>query len=143
MNQQRERDLVKVLVREPVAGERRAPGEQLVEGMLLEVGGGETGLPELSEVFHNWNVGADLPYSCGVQGSCRGADCHYNQYTQFTVTDAQNIIPFIRSQHSEWGSLPPFNNQPQVAVSAHSTMSVVDYRVLWQEIAWADSDGKR
>jgi hypothetical protein len=107
------------------------------------IGGGDTGLPELAEVFHDWNVGADLPYSCGVQGSGRGATCHDNSYTQFTVTDAQNIIPFIRSQHSEWWSLPPFNNQPQVAVSAHSVMTVADYKVLWREIARADSSAGR
>jgi hypothetical protein len=107
------------------------------------IGGGDTGLPLLSEVFHDWNVGADLPYSCGVEGSGRGATCHFNGYTQFTVTDAQNIIPFIRSQHREWWSLSPFNNQPQVAVSAHSAMTAADYKVLWQEIAQADSNARK
>ncbi len=97
------------------------------------IGGGSTGLPQLAEVFHDLNVGADLPYSCGAQGSISG--CH----STFTVTDAQNIIPFIRQQHIEWWSLPPFNGQPQVALSAHSMMTVAEYRMLWKEISQTDS----
>ena len=100
------------------------------------IGGGDTGLPQLNERFHDWNVGADLPYSCGAQGALSGFGCH----SSFTVTDAQNIIPFIRQQHIDWWTLPPFNGQPQVAVSAHSRMTVAEYRVLWQEIARADSN---
>jgi len=101
------------------------------------IGGGNTGLPQLAEVFHDWNVGADLPYSCGAQGSVSG--CHYSKYSQFTVTDAQNIIPFIRSQHMEWWSLPPFNGAQQVAMTAHAAPTLADYKVLWQEISKIDA----
>ena len=104
------------------------------------VGGGDSGLPQLAERFHDWKVAANLPYSCGAQGSLPGQfSCH----SSFTVTDAQNIIPFIRQQHSQWWSLPPFNNQPQVAaVSAHSLMTVAQYAMLWREISKADSEAR-
>jgi len=85
------------------------------------------------ERFHDWKVGTNLPYSCGAQGSVSG--CH----SEFTVTAAQNIIPFIRQQHMKWWSLPPFNNQPQVAISAHSAMTVAEYRLFWRELAETDS----
>ena len=50
MNQQRQRNLVKVLVREPVAGEWRAPGQQLVQDTAqgVEIGlGGDLALKDL------------------------------------------------------------------------------------------------
>jgi hypothetical protein len=97
------------------------------------IGGGNTGLPQLAEVFHDWKVSANLPYSCGAQGSLTG--CH----SSFAVSDAQNIIPFIRQQHSEWWSLPPFNGQPQVAVAAHGAITVAEYEVLWRQIAKTDA----
>lgn len=107
------------------------------------IGGGDTGLPVLPEVFHDWNVGADLPYSCGAEGSGR-TSCHVStSYLPLTVDTAETVIPYIRSQHQEWWDLPPFNGQSQVAVSAHSEMTLADYRAFCQEIAWADSDGKR
>lgn len=95
------------------------------------------GSPSSPERFHDWKVGTNLPYSCGAQGSVSG--CH----SEFSVTDAQNIIPFIRQQHMEWWSLPPFNGQPQVALSAHSTMTVAEYRVFWDELAKTDSGAIR
>src|SRR5208337_1906527 len=103
------------------------------------IGGGDTGLPVLAEVFHDWNVGADLPYSCGAQGSGREASCHFNGFTKFTVTDAQNIIPFIRQQHMEWWSLPPFNGVAQTAMTAHGAPTLAEYRVLTQEISKIDA----
>jgi len=103
------------------------------------LGGGTTGLPQLAERFHDWKVGTNLPYSCGAQGSLSGFGCH----SSFSVTDAQNIIPFIRQQHMKWWSLPPFNNQPQVALSAHGTMTVAEYRVFWRELAETNSGATR
>jgi hypothetical protein len=100
------------------------------------IGGGNTGLPLLEERFHDWKVGANLPYSCGAQGSVSG--CHSNQFSQFTVADAQNIIPFIREQHMEWWTLPPFNGEPQVAMTAHGKPTLAEYKVLWQEISKID-----
>lgn len=98
------------------------------------IGGGNTGLPQLAEVFHDWKVAANLPYSCGVQGSI-STGCH----STFTITDTENFIPFILQQHSAWWTLPPFNNQPQIALSAHAVITVAEYRVLWREIAQTDS----
>src|SRR5579875_1417277 len=102
------------------------------------VGGGNTGLPQLAERFHDWKVGTNLPYSCGAQGALPGQfSCH----SSFTVTDAQDIIPFIRQQHSAWWTLQPFNNQPQVAVlSAHGVMNEAQYAMLWREIAKVNAD---
>lgn len=101
------------------------------------IGGDGTGLPVLEEVFHNWNVGADLPYSCGAIGSVSG--CHNNRFTKFTVTDAQNIIPMIREQHTEWWSLPPFNGMAQTAMAAHGAPTLADYKILEREISKIDA----
>jgi len=90
-----------------------------------------------TELFHNWKVGANLPDSCGAQGSVSG--CHFNKFTKFTVTDAQNIIPFIKEQHSDWWSLPPFNGVPQVAMTAHGAPTLVEYKKLEQEISKIDA----
>ena len=102
------------------------------------IGGGDTGLPQLAERFHDWNVGADLPYSCGASPVSGG--CHNQPQfgSVFTVTDAQNIIPFIREQHMEWWTLPPFNGEPQVAMTAHGKPTLAEYKVLWQEISKID-----
>jgi hypothetical protein len=101
------------------------------------IGGGTTGLPLLEEKFHDWNVGADLPYSCGAIGSV--SNCHNSAYSQFTVADAQNLIPFIKEQHIDWWSLPPFNGVPQAAVPAHGTPTVVEYKILEREISKIDA----
>ena len=101
------------------------------------IGGDGTGLPVLEEVFHNWNVGADLPHSCGAVGSVSG--CHNNRFTMFTVTDAQNIIPFIKEQHMEWWNLPPFNGVAQTAMTAHGTPTLVEYKILEREISKIDA----
>src|SRR5208282_2458737 len=101
------------------------------------IGGGSTGLPVLEERFHDWNVGADLPYSCGAIGSV--SNCHNSKYSQFTVSDAQNLIPFIKEQHIDWWSLPPFNGVAQSAVPAHGAPTVVEYKTLEREISKIDA----
>ena len=86
-------------------------------GHPQSIGGGSTGLPSLSERFHNWNVGANLPYSCS---------CHSSE---FTLAVMQNLIPYIKEQHgvsgppplTDWWTLPPFNGEVQVAMAAHGT----------------------
>ncbi|HEY9158721.1 NapC/NirT family cytochrome c [Candidatus Binatus sp.] len=99
------------------------------------IGGGTTGLPVLEERFHDWNVGADLPYSCGAIGSV--SNCHNSSYSKFTVTDAQNLIPYIKEQHIDWWSLPPFNGVAQAAVPAHGAL--VEFKVLEREISKIDA----
>ncbi len=102
------------------------------------IGGGSTGLPVLEEVFHDWNVGADLPYSCGAVGSV--SNCHNSSYSTFTVTDAQNLIPYIKEQHTDWWTLPPFNGEVQAAmVPAHGAPTLVEYKVLEREISKIDA----
>ena len=101
------------------------------------IGGGSTGLPVLEEVFHDWNVGADLPYSCGAIGSV--SNCHNSKYTKFNVTDAQNLIPYIKEQHIDWWSLPPFNGVAQAAMPAHGAPTLVEYKILEQEISKIDA----
>ena len=98
------------------------------------LGGGTTGLPQLPERFHDWRVAENEPYSCGAGGSLAEFSCH----SEFSGTDAQQLIPFLMQQHSDWWNLPPFNGQPQVALSAHSWMTAKKYRLLWQEIAQVD-----
>jgi len=100
----------------------------------------------LTEVFHDWNVGADLPYSCGAIGSV--SNCHNSSYSKFTVTDAQNLIPYIKEQHGvvltggvggDWWDLPPFNGEVQVAMSAHGAPTLVDFKILEREISKIDA----
>jgi len=101
------------------------------------IGGGSTGLPALEEKFHDWNVGADLPYSCGAVGSV--SNCHNSQYSTFTLADAQNLIPFIKEQHSDWWTLPPFNGVVQAAMPAHGAPTLVEYKKLEREISKIDA----
>jgi hypothetical protein len=101
------------------------------------IGGGSTGLPLLEERFHDWNVGADLPYSCGAVGSVSG--CHNSTYSTFTVADAQNLIPFIKEQHTDWWTLPPFNGVVQAAVPAHGAPTLIEYKTLEREISKIDA----
>ncbi len=97
-------------------------------------GGGTTGYPPLPERAHDWKVAQNLPYSCGAQGSISGYSCH----SEFTADAANSLIPFIKEQHFEWWSLPPFNGTV-VAMASHRFMTVAKYRLLWQEIARVDS----
>ncbi len=105
-----------------------------------------TGSSGLTERFHDWNVGADLPYSCGAVGSVSG--CHNSIYSTFTVADAQNLIPFIKEQHGvgltgggggDWWTLPPFNGVVQAAVSAHGAPTLVEFKILEREISKIDA----
>ncbi len=101
------------------------------------IGGGSTGLPLLEERFHDWNVGADLPYSCGAVGSVSG--CHNSVYSTFTLADAQNLIPFIKEQHNDWWTLPQFNGVVQAAVPAHGAPTLIEYKTLEREISKIDA----
>jgi hypothetical protein len=100
----------------------------------------------LTEVFHDWNVGADLPYSCGAVGSV--SLCHVSSHSTFTVADAQNLIPFIKEQHGvgltggvggDWWSLPPFNGVVQAVVPAHGAPTLVEFKTLEREISKIDA----
>jgi hypothetical protein len=101
------------------------------------IGGPGTGLPLLEERFHDWNVGADLPYSCGAVGSV--SNCHNSSHSKFTVADAQNLIPFIKEQHIDWWSLAPFNGVAQAAVPAHGGPTLLEYKILEREISKIDA----
>ena len=99
------------------------------------IGGGSTGLPQISEVFHDWNVGADLPYSCGAEGGRTG--CHH--HAAETVTEIQELIPFIKEQHSDWWTLAPFNGTVMAAVPAHGAPTLIEYKTLEREISKIDA----
>jgi hypothetical protein len=96
------------------------------------------GLPQIAEREHDFKVAANVPFSCGAQGSLSGFGCH----TEFTPAAAQQFIPYLMQQHSEWWQLPPFtgNTAPQVVVSAHAIVTPGDYRRLWQEIQLVQAD---
>jgi len=92
-----------------------------------KIGGGSTGLPSLSEHFHDWNVGADLPYSCS---------CHEHIDTPgWTTAVMESVIPIMKEQHEDWWDLPPFNGEVQVAVSAHALPSIAEFKVLEREMS--------
>ncbi len=99
----------------------------------------------LPERHHDWKVAQNEPFSCGAQGSLSGFGCHQ----EFSGQSAQQFIPFLMQQHSEWWQLPPFtgNTVPVPgggsaaldAASAHSLNTAGDYRNLWNQIQQADA----
>ena len=95
----------------------------------------------LAERRHDWKVAENEPYSCGAQGSLSGYGCH----SEFSGDSAQQLIPFLMSQHSYWWDLPPFTFTTvpvpggAVAASAHSLSTAGDYRDLWNKIQLAQA----
>ncbi len=86
----------------------------------------------VAEVFHDWKVGENLPYSCGVQGSPIQT-CH----AEFSTASTLLLIPFMKQQHSDWWNLPPFASTSAantMAVPAHQLATAADYLTLWQEL---------
>jgi Cytochrome c554 and c-prime len=92
----------------------------------------DSGVPER---FHDWKVGENLPYSCGVQGSLSEFTCH----SEFTVQSTLALIPYMKAQHSDWWGLPPFSSgtTADAAMSTTSTNNLrtaADYLTLWRQI---------
>lgn len=91
----------------------------------------------IPEVFHDWKVGENLPYSCGVQGSIPHISGISSCHSEFTVQSTQALIPFMKQQHSDWWNLPPFASSATGAaapISAHSLATASDYLDLWRQI---------
>ncbi|MGH9821912.1 MAG: multiheme c-type cytochrome [Blastocatellia bacterium] len=75
---------------------------------------------------HDWKVGKNLPYSCGVEGSV--IHCHPG----FSVAGTLSFIPYIKEQHQgmPWpnGTTPGSNK----SASKASGYTATDYMSLWQ-----------
>jgi hypothetical protein len=76
--------------------------------------------PSVPKREHDWKVGNNLPYSCGVEGSV--VHCHPG----FTVQGTRDFIPYIKEQHSDWPM--PGKNKGQ---SARNQTTTADYMSLW------------
>jgi len=74
---------------------------------------------EVDKRFHDWKVGKNLPYSCGVEGSV--THCHPN----FSVAATRAFIPYLREQHQDKG----FKGQ-----DAKKLRSAADYLKLWKKL---------
>ena len=77
--------------------------------------------PELHKLGHDFKVAANLPYSCGVQGSM--VQCHPGMTTEGTL----KFIPYMKEQHKEWGMQNMGKKKKKLTNS-------LDYYLLWQDI---------
>lgn len=82
----------------------------------------------LAKREHNFKVAENLPYSCGVQGSVSGYECHPGFTAQATLA----FIPSLKEQHIDWWPLNPSKRASGTAV--RSLVTAEDYLALWQEI---------
>lgn len=78
--------------------------------------------PELQKMAHDFKVGTNLPYSCGVQGSV--VTCHPGM----TVEGTTRFLPLFKEQHKDWG-MGKKNKKKNIMPS-----SSADYYSLWLEI---------
>jgi len=76
--------------------------------------------PSVQKREHDWKVGNNLPFSCGVEGSV--VHCHPG----FSVQGTRDFIPYIKEQHKGWPM--PGKNKGK---SAGSPVTVADYMSLW------------
>jgi hypothetical protein len=76
--------------------------------------------PTVPKREHDYKVGNNLPYSCGVEGSV--IHCHPG----FTVQGTRDFIPYIKQQHSD---LPmPGKTKSK---SNGGSITAADYMSLW------------
>jgi hypothetical protein len=78
--------------------------------------------PAIHKVAHDFKVAANLPFSCGVQGSV--VTCHPGMTPEGTL----RFIPLMKEQHKSWWSEMGGKKK-----KANLTTSA-DYMQLWQEI---------
>ncbi len=78
--------------------------------------------------FHNFKVAANLPYSCGVDGSLTGFQCHPGFSTNSTLA----LIPYLKGQHKAWWPLNPKGSGKNA--KSGKTMTAEDYMTLWKQI---------
>jgi hypothetical protein len=78
--------------------------------------------PEIHKMAHDFKVGSNLPYSCGVQGSM--ISCHPGM----TVEGTERFLPMLKEQHKDWGMGKKNKKKNQTLASS------ADYYSLWLEI---------
>jgi hypothetical protein len=76
---------------------------------------------EVEKRFHDFKVGRNLPYSCGVEGSM--THCHPGFTTEATLA----FLPMFKQQHTDWF---PMKNK----VKKTSLTTPADYMKLWQDV---------
>ena len=76
---------------------------------------------EVEKRFHDFKVGKNLPYSCGVEGSM--THCH----PDFTAEATLAFLPMFKQQHTDWF---PMKNKTKQASLTNSA----DYMKLWREV---------
>lgn len=76
---------------------------------------------EVEKRFHDFKVGKNLPYSCGVEGSM--THCH----PDFTAEATLEFLPMFKQQHTDWF---PMKNKTRKA----SLTTATAYMTLWQEV---------
>jgi len=81
---------------------------------------GEITGTEVLKRFHDFKVAANLPFSCGVEGSV--THCHPG----FSAEGTLEFIPYMKQQHNTWWPLKPGK------IKANSvTATASDYMKLW------------
>lgn len=78
--------------------------------------------------FHDFKVADNLPYSCGVQGSLSGFQCH----PEFSTNSTLQLIPYLKQQHSAWWPLNPGGSGKRAKDARPKTAD--DYLALWQQL---------
>lgn len=76
---------------------------------------------EVEKRFHDFKVAANLPFSCGVEGSV--THCHPG----FTAEGTLEFIPYLKQQHVGWWPLKPGKVKNGKTVTATAS----DYMNLW------------
>jgi hypothetical protein len=76
---------------------------------------------EIEKRFHDFKVGKNLPYSCGVEGSM--THCH----PEFTAEATLAFLPMFKQQHTDWF---PMKNKTKKA----GLTSSADYMKVWRDV---------
>jgi len=77
---------------------------------------------EIHKVAHDFKVGSNLPYSCGVQDAI--VSCHPGM----TKEGTERFLPMLKEQHKDWGMGKKNKKKNQTLASS------ADYYSLWLEI---------
>jgi hypothetical protein len=75
---------------------------------------------------HDFKVAQNLPYSCGVQGSVDGYQCH----TEFSTNATLAFLPYLKEQHSAWWPMNPGG----LKRAQRTPKTAEEYLALWKGI---------